>query len=71
MNTQIHKNYDIPDNAIIPCPKEMFKHIRAERCSWCDVYKGVVVLDDAENWGDNHRVLCAHPIMRRTQIMDI
>ena len=70
----VETGVQIPENVIVHCPMHQFKWKRAYNCEQCQHYQGILVINvnKEKEWSDRYRVLCAHPIARRTEkIMEI
>lgn len=59
----------IPIDTIVHCPLHKFKNKIAKNCASCEFYAGLLVININEEteWQDKYRILCEHPIARRTE----
>ena len=68
----IDRETAIDSKAIIPCPILTFRSKYAKNCVGCDYYEGLGVMceDESKTWAERFTIRCAHPIERRTHIIE-
>ena len=64
---------DIPNNVFIPCPKKGFKLVSVQKnCVGCEYSNGLIEVNTGEgSFNQKYRVLCAKPIARRMEEIEI
>jgi len=61
---------EVPENAVIQCPKHRFALVKAATCIECDCGQGLTEVTKSEApWSDKYRIICSHPVARRTQLV--
>lgn len=66
----------IPPTVYVPCPAISFKNRRADRCTSCDHFHGIVdtmpkAPADAEPFERRYRIGCAHIVARRCIAIEV
>ncbi|MFZ5697773.1 MAG: hypothetical protein ACOY9J_03470 [Pseudomonadota bacterium] len=66
---------DIPKTAFIPCPALGFKNRRVLKCIDCEFFHGVIDVQEgapvSTPFDKKYRVACAHPVARRTVLIEL
>ncbi|MCH7882792.1 MAG: hypothetical protein IIB69_14760 [Proteobacteria bacterium] len=72
MLEKLGKEIPIGPHAVIGCPLKGFKPRRAARsCPECVYYNGLGRMGVEGDWSAQYAILCAHPIERRTQHIEV
>ena len=63
---------EIPSNIYVPCPKSRFMlRCAAKQCIGCERFDGLVKISEEGDWTSMYRILCAEPIARRCQMVEV
>lgn len=63
--------WEVPRNAVIPCPAHDFNLYPVRQCLSCPTFGGLTLVT-AENvpWDARYRVMCAYPVARRARLLE-
>lgn len=61
----------IPDDVMVHCPQHNFALRRAAHCAGCSCNAGVLCTGAGDDWAKTHRILCASPIPRQLETVDL